>query len=187
MIPTLSDIIKMLLAGECTPVQAQLWLAEHQKLQDEFDALEDVPPGLSRVMLDALKKRFAQDDRWGALDTYQHASFDPTLLASADTDSDSKILAAAHCVPAPYAARAATRIAAATGELSWMLLLVEEVSKLTEHHSNQAALREQCIDVAGVALAWAEALDHQRDRDEQASLDTAHAALVVGNHEETPS
>lgn len=157
MIPTLMDIIRGLLDGTITQEEARKWLAEHERLQAEVDG-SDVSPSLSEVLLSIISKRAEQDARWGKIGTYKHAPFDYRVMAHADNDTNPVVIAQAHGIISPEIARLRTEDA---DPITWMDILVEEVSKLTEGHSSKPKLREQLIDVAGVAAAWAEQLDEE--------------------------
>lgn len=149
MIPTLEDIIRGLLDGTMTAEQARRYLAEHEKLQAEVDAVTTVPWNRARCLMDVINKCHEQDARWGLGSTYP--AFDASLMASADTTAID--LASYYGVPTPRRARLTT--ASRASELAWMDVLVEEVAKLNEKHDSPGALREQLIDVAAVATQWA--------------------------------
>lgn len=150
MIPVLEDIIRGLLNGTMTPEQAKFYLEQHEQLQAEVDALTDVPYARGLVTLDVLRKCIEQDERWGPR---QYPSFDAGLVASADTGPFS--IAGFYEVVNAKRARLLTDNQALNNELSWMTILVEELTKLTEKHEDVPALRAQLIDVAGVAVQWA--------------------------------
>lgn len=154
MIPVLEDIIRGLLDGTMTPEQAKFYLEQHEKLQAEVDAVGNVPYLRAKCLVDVIKKCEEQDLRWGQR-TYP--SFDAQLAACADTTPID--LAGYHEIPNPRRARLTT--AARGEELSWLDILVEEVAKTTEHHDNVDALRNQLIDVAGVAIQWAAQLTRE--------------------------
>lgn len=148
MIPVLEDIIRGLLDGTITPEQARHYLKCHEDLQAEVDSVSNVPYARAKCLVDTIKKCEEQDLRWGPR-TYP--SFDAQLAACADTTPID--LAGYHEIPNPRRARLTT--AARGEELSWLDILVEEVSKTTEQHDNVGKLRDQLIDVAGVAIQWA--------------------------------
>lgn len=150
MIPVLEDIIRGLLNGTITHEQAAHWLKCHEDLQAEVDSLSHVPFARAECLVDVIKKCDEQDQRWGPR---QYTSFHPMLVASADTSVPG--LAGYHGVFTPYKARLESAAQDAEGQLSWMTILVEEVAKTTEKYEDKAALREQLIDVAGVAVQWA--------------------------------
>lgn len=148
MIPVLEDIIRGLLNGTMTTEQAKFYLAQHERLQAEVEAVSNVPYARAKCLVDTVKKCEEQDLRWGPR-TYP--SFDAQLVACADTTPID--LAGCHEIPNPRRARLTT--ASRGEELAWLDILVEEVSKTTEHHDDRQALRDQLIDVAGVAIQWA--------------------------------
>lgn len=152
MIPTLEDIIRGLLDGTMPREKAQFYLNAHLELQAEADddSVGQVPFTRARCLLDVIKKCVEQDNRWGPR---QYTSFHPALVASADSSVPG--LASYHGVITPYKARLESAAQDAEGQLSWMTILVEEVAKLVEKYEDKRALREQLIDVAGVALQWA--------------------------------
>ncbi len=153
MIPTLDDIIRGLLNGTMTPEQAKFYLEQHEKLQAEVDGLADVPYARGAVTIDVLKKCVEQDRRWGPR---RYPSFDAGMTGNADIGPNQ--LAGFHEVVVPSRARLLTEIQAGDGQLSWMTVLVEEVSKLCEKYEDPKTLRDQLIDVAGVAVQWASQL-----------------------------
>jgi len=148
MIPVLEDIIRGLLNGTMTPEQAKFYLEQHERLQAEVDAVSQVPFQRAQCLVDVIKKCEEQDLRWGRR---EYPSFDAQLQGCADTTP--RDLAGYHEIPDPKRARLTTD--SRGSELAWLDVLVEEVSKTTEHHDNRQALRDQLIDVAGVALQWA--------------------------------
>ena len=153
MIPTLDDIIRGLLNGTMTHEQAKFYLEQHEKLQAEVDGLADVPYARGAVTIDVLKKCVEQDRRWGPR---RYPSFDVGMTGNADIGPNQ--LAGFHEVVVPARARLLTEIQSGDGQLSWMTILVEEVSKLCEKYEQPQALRDQLIDVAGVAVQWASQL-----------------------------
>lgn len=174
MIPVLEDIIRGLLNGTMTHEQAKFYLEQHELLQAEADddAVGNVPYLRARCLLDVIKKCKEQDDRWGPR---QYSSFHPMLVASADTSTIG--LAEFHGVTSGRRARLLSAAQDAEGELSWMTILVEEVAKTTEKYEDKAALREQLIDVAGVAIQWASQLTPEP----QVSVETVdHGDGTVG-------
>src|SRR3546814_5774957 len=164
MIPTLDDIIRGLLNGTMTPEQAKFYLEQHEKLQAEVDGLGDVPYARGAVTIDVLKKCAQQDRRWGPR---QYPSFNPAMTANADIGPNQ--LADFHEVVAPVRARLLTQTQDDQGELSWMTILVEEVSKLADKYEKPDDLREQLIDVAGVAVQWASQLTPEPRSEEHTS------------------
>lgn len=153
MIPVLEDIIRGLLNGTMTPERAKFYLEQHEKLQAEVDSVSNVPYARGAVTIDVLKKCAQQDRRWGPR---QYPSFNPAMTANADIGPNQ--LAGFHEVVAPVRARLLTQTQDDQGELSWMTILVEEVSKLADKYEKPDDLREQLIDVAGVAVQWASQL-----------------------------
>lgn len=153
MIPVLEDIIRGLLDGTMSPEEAKFYLDAHERLQNGVDSLADVPYVRGVVTLEVLEKCFAQDRQWGAR-TYP--SFNTAIMSNADLGQYA--VAGYHEVVNAQRARLLTANQNATGELSWMTILVEEVAKLTEKYESPQQVREQLIDVAGVAIQWAAAL-----------------------------
>lgn len=180
MIPTLEDIIRGLLNGTMTPELAAHWLKCHEDLQAEMDdALGAVPLLRAQCLVNVIRKCDEQDQRWGPR-TYP--SFHPELLASADTTYLE--LSSHHGITTPRSARLETAAQDSFGELSWMTIIVEEVAKLCEKYENQQALREQLIDVAGVAVQWAAQLTEEPVYLEAAVAHaTAEAAGEEADHE----
>lgn len=153
MIPVLEDIIRGLLDGTMSKEEAKFYLDRHVEMQGEVDGLSDVPYSRGRVTLDVLTKCIEQDQQWGER---QYPSFNLAIVN--DADLGQYALAGFHEVVNGQRARILTNSQATLGELSWMTILVEEVAKLTEKYESPEALREQVIDVAGVAVQWASQL-----------------------------
>lgn len=157
MIPTLEDIIRMLLEGSCTPEQARAWLQAHEDLNREVEgaaALHQMTLYRGHVVLNTLQRMFAQDDRWGKDRTYP--SFDVGLQA--DADIAPSFINGFYAIPTGVNARRITEARANLGELAWMDILVEEVAKLPEAYENETLLRDHLLDVAAVAMQWAQKL-----------------------------
>lgn len=157
MIPTLEEIIRALLAGTMVHTQAAHYLKLHEDLQRDVDNdISDVPYTRGVVLMDVIKKCVEQDGRWGQR---VYPNFFYGMTAWADTSFAG--LANTHGVLAPDTARWLTQTRASDGELSWMDILTEEVAKLCEKYEQPQALRDQLIDVAGVAVQWAAQLSHE--------------------------
>lgn len=174
MIPVLEDIIRGLLDDTITPEQARYYLKCHEDLQAEVDSVSDVPYARVRCLVDVIKKCEDQDLRWGPR-TYP--SFNAQLAACADTTPTD--LAGYHEIPNPRRARLTT--AARGEELAWLDILVEEVCKLCEKYEDQKALRDQLIDVAGVAIQWAAQLTQDPQIDLEFT-DNADGAVSMTAH-----
>ncbi len=93
------------------------------------------------LLYDVADERIAQVAKWG-------------VQARPDGTSESN---------APYAeaAKAATDKAAENGTLTWADILSEEVLEAFSE-TNQDALREELVQVAAVAISWAEDIDRRR-------------------------
>ncbi|WP_157251299.1 hypothetical protein [Nonomuraea typhae] len=99
-----------------------------------------VPGSLARVLADIADERRAQDARWGIQDIPDGTS--PSRTAAAD------------------AAKRETSAAFGEGTLTWRHILLEEVlESLAE--TDPEALRTELIQVAAVAVKWAQALDRR--------------------------
>lgn len=171
MIPTLEDIIRGLLSGTMTREAAERYLELHVELQNDLESLVEPSYERAQAIIDTIKKCHEQDRRWGQR---VYPDFNLGMMNSADTSIAG--LANTHGVLAPDKARWLTQTRDGDGELSWMDILSEEVSKLCEKYESPVELRAQLIDVAGVAVQWAsqlsamtvtiEAPDHEGPGDE---------------------
>lgn len=99
------------------------------------------PHTVGLVMSEVIKERFAQDETWG-----EQNHPDGTGL-----DGDRK---------AADAARARCKRAAVLGQDTWRLILDEEVQEAFAE-ADPAILRVELIQVAAVAMAWAQAIDRR--------------------------
>lgn len=151
MIPTLEDIILGLLAGTMTHEDARKWLQAHLDQQADLGSLSVPSYERSQCVIDVIKKCEEQDRLWGEGRVYP--SFNLTVTSNADNGQYA--VAGYHEVVNAARARTLSDGQAESGELSWMTILVEEVAKLTEKYEQPLKLREQLIDVAGVAVQWA--------------------------------
>ncbi|MFC4007305.1 hypothetical protein ACFOY2_08735 [Nonomuraea purpurea] len=103
-----------------------------------------VTGSLARVLADVAAERAAQDERWG-----MQTLPDGTGGQDATTHSDR--------------ARRQTDAAAQDGGLTWRHILEEEVLEAFAE-SDPARLRTELIQVAAVAVKWAQALDRRPGR-----------------------
>ncbi|MEV0596090.1 NUDIX hydrolase [Nonomuraea cavernae] len=101
-----------------------------------------VPGSLARVLAEVLAERVAQDARWGIQEFPDGAGPDGAV-AAADQ------------------AKRAVAEAAAAGELTWRHILHEEVLEAFAE-SEAGRLREELIQVAAVAVKWAQAIDRRQ-------------------------
>lgn len=100
-----------------------------------------VPGSLARVLADVAAERAAQDVRWG-----MQVLPDGTGGERAAAESD--------------AARHATDTAARAGALTWRHVLAEEVMEAFAE-TEPDRLRAELVQVAAVAVKWAQALDRR--------------------------
>ncbi|MEU7833998.1 NUDIX domain-containing protein [Nonomuraea sp. NPDC049129] len=100
-----------------------------------------VPGSLARVLGDVAAERAAQDAKWG-MQTVPDGTGAEGAVAEADR------------------ARLETEEAARRGELTWRHILREEVLEAFAE-SEPEALRTELIQVAAVAVKWAQALDRR--------------------------
>jgi len=100
----------------------------------------DCPDEVVAVLAEVAAERRRQDERWGE---QNHPD------GTGPTHSDQAVLAREEC-----------ERAADTGHLSWRHILLEEVAEANEAHES-ARLRQELIQVAAVAVAWAQAIDRR--------------------------
>lgn len=93
------------------------------------------------VMQEVINERVRQDDKWGQQNHPDSTGGPPSEIMADE-----------------YRSRAAE--AAASGALTWRHILLEEVYEAIAE-SDPTALREELIQVAAVAAAWAEAIDRR--------------------------
>lgn len=98
----------------------------------------DGSAGLVAVLAEVAAERHRQDERWGE-QNHQNGT------------------GSAYAAEASSARKECDR-AAGAGELTWRHILLEEVAEAGAEH-DPASLRAELIQVAAVAVAWAEALD----------------------------
>jgi hypothetical protein len=100
----------------------------------------DGPAGLVAVLAEVAAERHRQDARWGE---QNHQDGTGSAYAA------EAVLARKECGRA-----------AGAGELTWRHILLEEIAEAGAEH-DPGSLREELIQVAAVAVAWAEALDRR--------------------------
>lgn len=98
------------------------------------------PARLVAVLAEVAAERRRQDERWGE-QNHQDGT------------------GSAHAAEAVLARKECDR-AARAGELTWRHILLEEIAEAGAEH-DPGILREELIQVAAVAVAWAEALDRR--------------------------
>jgi hypothetical protein len=99
-----------------------------------------VPGSLAKVLADVTAERTAQDARWGIQDISDGTG--PERVEAADQ------------------AKKDVAEAAREGRLTWRHILLEEVLE-TFAEDDPGALRAELIQVAAVAVKWAQALDRR--------------------------
>ncbi|NBE94789.1 hypothetical protein FE391_39700 [Nonomuraea sp. KC401] len=100
-----------------------------------------VPGSLAKVLADVAAERAAQDARWG------------TQVLPDGTGGD-------RAVAESGVARHATDTAAREGALTWRHILAEEVLEAFAE-TEPGRLRAELVQVAAVAVKWAQALDRR--------------------------
>lgn len=100
--------------------------------------------GLARILMDVSRERFAQDEQWGV---QQRA--DGTGCNAYRVQAE--------------AAKADTSIAAADGELTWSLVLLEEVYEALAENPNSPLLRNELVQAMAVIAAWIEDIDSREE------------------------
>jgi hypothetical protein len=110
---------------------------------------------MSSVIDDVVKERARQDEKWGE---QNH----PDLPAAIADLSSAEIAAVLGIATAPVATRSCES-AFAVNSGSWSRILIEEVAEVVEAAAvrDSASLRRELIEVAAVAVAWAEAIDRR--------------------------
>ncbi|MET7333044.1 NUDIX domain-containing protein [Nonomuraea sp. NPDC005650] len=117
-----------------------------------------VPGSLARVLADVTAERVAQDVRWGMQLLPDGTGHDGT---AADCDR----------------ARSETEAAAGAGALTWRHVLAEEVLEAFAE-SDPERLRAELIQVAAVAVKWAQAVDRRSPLDGPAPPRERFRAIV---------
>ncbi|WP_433236558.1 NUDIX hydrolase [Streptosporangium sp. CA-135522] len=101
-----------------------------------------VPGSLAKVLADVAAERVAQDAMWGIQDLRDGTGQDRAAAAEE--------------------AKRAVSEAAEEGRLTWRHILQEEVLEAFAEEGSDA-LRTELVQVAAVAVKWAQALDRRRD------------------------
>lgn len=107
-----------------------------------------------KILEEIARERRRQDEKWGI---QSHPSFD-CLMTHRRDNSVEECLARGYGIPTPSTARDNCEYAANTGRLSWLHIVVEEISETLEA-KNDSELRIELIQAAAVLVAWAEDLD----------------------------
>lgn len=105
-----------------------------------------------------LDERERQNRKWGE---QNHPSFDQVLLNRKGSCTPQR-MAEHYEIPTPTRARFLCETAFNKGEGTWMHILQEEVSELLEADSHEK-LKEELVQIAAVAMAWAECIDRNED------------------------
>lgn len=95
------------------------------------------------ILIEILNERRAQDAKWGE---QNHPDFDPRLLGRPGGASIER-LAEEYEIPTPWRGRQNCEMAAKFGSLSWLHILVEEVSE-TLVTDEAGELRKELVQVA---------------------------------------
>ncbi len=90
-------------------------------------------------------ERYYQDKKWGE---QNHPDFTPGFAG----------------IPCAAGARRSCEVKASDGSISWADILIEELAEALDEAKvgNVEALREELIQVAAVAVSWAEAIDRRK-------------------------
>lgn len=113
------------------------------------EASEELTAFLQRIV----KERANQERKWGI---QNHRSFAKGVKTTVR-------LARYYKIPAPDEAKELYEKRAKSGRVSWMDILLEEVTELMES-SDDDELIEELIQVAAVAIAWAQCVARRRRR-----------------------
>lgn len=114
---------------------------------------------ISWVLNEVALERTRQDVYWGE---QNHPDADPVLLTR-EGGVTAQRLAEEHGIPTGTRARAQCQTYAERGEANFMAILVEELGEACDEiaQGDTAALREELIQVAAVAVQWVEAIDRR--------------------------
>lgn len=108
------------------------------------------PSATVRVLAQVSAERARQDQKWGQ---QHHPSYDPEMCNRFGSGAE------AYGLPSAALAKARCGQRAVEGRVTWADILVEEVAEALEAVSDPRHLREELLQVAAVAAAWAEDLD----------------------------
>lgn len=156
------------MAGVQSNVEAELIVKTRNALPHLLDALQRARIGKALAerkygVLGAVNsERHRQDWRWGE---QNHPDVDRVLM-NRDGGCTAQRMAEHYEIPSAQRAKYLCNRATGEGELTYAHILIEEVAEAVEAATarNAAALRTELIQVAAVAVAWAEKLDRQRGR-----------------------
>jgi hypothetical protein len=112
-----------------------------------------------KVLAEVAAERARQDAKWGE---QNHPLVDQTLVL---TKRDSLRFAEEYEIPTATRARALCQIAARRGDVTWLHILIEEVSEFMEAAPSEvfdvAEARAEMLQVAAVAVAAIECIDRR--------------------------
>lgn len=109
-----------------------------------------------------LAERVRQNAKWGE---QNHPDADPVLL-NREGGVTPKRLAEHHEIATGHRARFLCQTAADRGQANFMAILVEEVGEACDEiaKGDTAALREELVQIAAVAVQWVEAIERRNGR-----------------------
>lgn len=128
---------------------------------------------MERALALVAEERHKQDRKWG---DQNHPNIHPSILNRGDAGTPTSHYAASfYEIPTALRAKFTTGKAAEAGECTWADILIEEVAEVVEaatihdlklltDEQTRKALRDELIQVAAVAVQWAEKLDVEVNR-----------------------
>lgn len=114
---------------------------------------------MDRVIAEVRAERARQERRWGE---QNHPDVCPVLTGREGGATPQRIAEDLE-IPTETRAKYLCGLAARAGRLTWAVILVEEVAEAVAAaaRGDRAGLRAELIQVAAVAVAWAEAIDRR--------------------------
>lgn len=106
------------------------------------------------ILFEIKLERIRQNRKWGE---QNHPILDPQLI-----DRSPSRMCEEYEIPSESRAKAMCDIHANRGDVTWMHILVEEVSEVASCQDNVELLRQELIQTAAVAVAMIESLDRNR-------------------------
>ncbi|WP_410221916.1 hypothetical protein [Pedobacter sp.] len=109
---------------------------------------------MENILQEIKNERLRQDAKWGQQD---HPILDPVLL-----DRTPKRMCEEYGLPSENVAKQLCEAAHRGGYLTYMHILVEEVSEAASCGRDTQSLRHELVQVAAVAVAMIESLDRSK-------------------------
>lgn len=131
----------------CTPK----WNGESFQLSDNYTMIITEQRDMKTILEEIAAERVKQDAKWGQ---QNHPILDPMLL-----DRPGERMCEEYEIPSEQRAKNMTDIQAKRGDVTYMQILIEEISEAASCGKDVTALRKELIQGAAVMVAMIESLD----------------------------